>query len=79
MASTNVVAGANRLKAAMKSLQERWLDTEATWSDSVRQSFEERYILPIEPAADAAMNGMQKLAEVLEKLRRDCSDRSELS
>jgi hypothetical protein len=78
MASTNVVEGAARLKAAMKSLQEHWLATEATWSDSVRQRFEERYILPMDPAAEAAINGMRKLAEVLEKVRRDCSDRSEM-
>ncbi len=78
MAATNVIAGANRLKAAMKSLQEHWLITEATWNDSVRQKFEERYILPLDPAIDAAINGMRKLADVLEKVRRDCSDRSEM-
>jgi hypothetical protein len=77
MASTNVIAGANRLKAAMKSLQDHWLTTEATWNDSVRQKFEERYILPLDPAIDAAINGMRKLADVLDKVRRDCSDRSE--
>ena len=60
------------------ALLSRWLATEVTWNDSVRQRFEERYISPMEPAAEAAINGMRKLAEVLEKVRRDCSDRSEM-
>jgi hypothetical protein len=79
MGSTNVIAGANRIKSAMKALMERWLTTEATWNDSVRQRFEERYILPLDPAAEAAINGMRKLANVLDKVHRDCSDRSETS
>ena len=39
--------------------------------------FEERYLGPFDPAVDAAVIGMQKLAEVLDQVRRDCSDRSE--
>ena len=60
-------------------LRDQWLITEATWSDSVRQRFEERYLAPLEPAVDSAINGMQKIAEVLDQVRRDCSDRSETS
>ena len=41
--------------------------TEATWSDSVRQRFEERYLAPLDPAVDSAINGMQEIAEVLER------------
>jgi hypothetical protein len=78
MASANVVAGVNRLRHAVKSLNDQWLITEATWSDAVRRTFEERYVLPIDPAVDAAINGIQKLAEVLDQVRRDCSDRSEM-
>lgn len=77
MANANVLAGANRLKHAINALQEHWLITEASWSDSVRRRFEERHLQPLDPAVQAALDGMQKLAEVLEKVRRDCSDRSE--
>ncbi|HEV3167370.1 MAG TPA: hypothetical protein VGZ22_25395 [Isosphaeraceae bacterium] len=78
MANANVVAGSNRLRHAVKALQEHWRVTEATWTDSVRRRFEERYVLPIDPAAEAALIGMQKLAEILDRVRRDCSDRSEM-
>jgi len=78
MANANVVAGSNRLKHALKALKDQWLITECTWNDAVRRRFEERYLLPLDPAADAALIGMQKLADLLDKVRRDCSDRSEM-
>jgi hypothetical protein len=77
MANANVIAGSSRLKHAIKSLQDQWLATEATWNDSVRHRFEDRYLQPLDPAIDSALNGMWKLAEVLDKVRRDCSDRRE--
>jgi hypothetical protein len=78
MANANVMAGSSRLKHAIRSLQEHWRTTEATWNDSIRRRFEERHVAPLDPAVDAALIGMQKLAEVLDKVRRDCSDRSEM-
>ncbi len=76
MANANVVAGTTRLKHAIKTLKDQWLITEATWNDKVRHRFEERYLAPLDPAIDAAVIGMFKLAEVLDQVRRDCSDRS---
>lgn len=77
MANARVMAGSNRLKQAIRALRDQWLVTEETWSDSVRQRFEERYLAPLEPATQAAVFGIQKLAEVVDQARRDCSDRSE--
>jgi len=51
--------------------------TEPTWGDSVRRRFEERHLAPLSPAVEAAVIGLQKLAETLDQVRRDCSDRSE--
>lgn len=78
MANANVMAGSNRLKHAIKTLQEHWLATEPTWNDAVRRKFEERHLMPLDPAVDAALIGMQKLAEILDQVRRDCSDRSQM-
>ena len=77
MANARVMAGSNRLKQAVRALRDQWLVTEETWGDSVRQRFEERYLAPLEPAVQSAVFGIQKLAEVLDQARRDCSDRSE--
>ena len=77
MPNAKVMAGSTRLNQTVRALKDQWLITEATWGDSVRQRFEERYLAPLEPAVDSAINGMQKIAEVLDQVRRDCSDRSE--
>ena len=79
MANAKVIAGSTRLKQTIRVLRDQWLITEETWSDSVRQRFEERYLSPLGSAVDAAVIGMQTLAEVLEQAKRDCSDRSEMS
>jgi hypothetical protein len=78
MANANAVAGAHRLKLAMRTLQERWALVDPSWDDAVRRRFEDRYLAPIDPAGDAALSGIQKLAEVLDRVRRDLSDRDAL-
>jgi hypothetical protein len=78
MPNANVMAGGSRLKHTIRALQEHWRTVEATWDDSVRRRFEERYLAPLDPAVDSALNGIQKVAEVLDRVRRDCSDRSEV-
>jgi hypothetical protein len=79
MPNAKVMAGSSRLQQTSRALRDHWLITQATWGDAVRRRFEERYLIPLEPAVDAAVIGMQKLAEVLDQVRRDCSDRSETS
>ena len=65
------------LAQCFRLLRDEWLATEETWTDAVRERFEERYLAPIESAVDSAVNGIGAMADVLEQVRRDCSDRSE--
>jgi hypothetical protein len=78
MANANVIAGSHRLRHAIRALLDQWQVVEPTWTDSVRRRFEERHLSPLDPAVDSAMLGMQKLAEILDKVRRDLTDRSEM-
>ncbi len=78
MPNAKVLAGSTRLGQSARLLRDHWLITEATWSDAVRQRFEERYLVHLESAVDSAVNGIQGIAEILDQVRRDCSDRSEL-
>jgi hypothetical protein len=78
MPNAKALAGSHRLAQCSRLVRDQWLATESTWSDSVRQRFEERYLTPIESAVDSAVNGINTMAEILEQVRRDCSDRSEL-
>jgi hypothetical protein len=77
MANAKVLANATHLKQLIRVLRDQWLVTESTWTDSVRGRFEERYLAPLDPAVDSALHGMETIAEVLDQVRRDCSDRSE--
>ena len=78
MPNAKALAGSHRLAQCFRLLRDQWLATEETWNDSVRRRFEERYLAPIESAVDSAVNGIATMAEILEQVRRDCSDRSEL-
>jgi hypothetical protein len=78
MPNAKVLAGSTRLHQTIRLIHDQWLLTESTWNDSVRERFEERYLAPLDSAVDSAINGMQKMSEVLERVRRDCSDRSEV-
>ncbi len=78
MANANLMAGSNRLKHALKSLEDHWMNTRETWNDAVRQRFEERHLKPLDPATDAAVIAIQKFGEIVDRVRRDLSDRSEL-
>ncbi len=78
MANANVVAGSHRLKLAMRTLREHWLLVDPTWNDAVRRRFEERYLDAARPGGRRRLIGMQKLAEVLDRVRRDLTDRGEM-
>jgi hypothetical protein len=78
MPNAKALAGSHRLAQCFRLLRDEWLATETTWSDSVRRRFEEQHLLPLESAVDSAVNGISSMAEILEQVRRDCSDRSEL-
>ena len=77
MPNPNVMAGSSRVKHAIRTLREHWRAVEPNWDDSVSRRFEERHLAPLDPATDAALISMQKLAELLDRVRRDLTDRSE--
>jgi hypothetical protein len=64
--------GTTKLRDALEALDARWQDTRKRWSDVVRQDFEENYLAPVEPDVRAALRAMDRLAQVLLKLRQEC-------
>jgi hypothetical protein len=77
MANAKILAGSTRLKQTIRILNDHWMLTEEFWNDSVRRRFEERHLAPLSTAVESSVIGLQKIAEVLDQVRRDCSDRSE--
>jgi len=66
-------AGSARLSHALKTLRERWDDTRGHWSDQVARDFEKNHLIPLDAQSGNAIRGMDKLSEVINKLRNDCS------
>jgi hypothetical protein len=66
-------AGSARLNHALKTLRERWDETKGTWSDSAAREFEKNHLVPLESQTNNAIRGMEKLSEILHRLKNDCA------
>jgi hypothetical protein len=66
-------SGTARLKHAMKTLNERWDYTREQWADTNAIEFEKNHLVPVQQQVENALRGMEKLSEVLKKVRADCS------
>jgi hypothetical protein len=65
--------GSNRLNHAIKTLRAKWDEVEDLWRDGVRRDFEKLHMEPLERQVASTMRGMNELAEVLNRARRECS------
>ncbi len=64
--------GRNKLFHALEVVQAHWDETTPRWADVVRKDFEENYWAPIEPTVKATLQAMDRLEQVLRKLRNVC-------
>jgi len=62
----------NRLVAITKELSNRWDETKNYWRDAKSQEFEQRYMLELFANVDKTITVMDKLNELLIKVRNDC-------
>ena len=67
-------AQSGRLQHALKHLREQWDITTETWDDANARDFEKLHIVPLEQHAKHAIIGMEKLSEVLGKIRAQCKE-----
>jgi len=67
-------AQSGRLQHALKKLRDQWDIAQDTWADSVARDFEKNHIIPLEQTAKNAIVGMEKLTEVLGKIRSQCKE-----
>ena len=66
--------GSTKLTYAIKNLKKHWEIATTQWQDQVAKDFERNYLYPLEVRVNAVIRGMDKLAEVTAKVRRDCSE-----
>jgi hypothetical protein len=61
-----------RLVAITKELSNRWDETKNYWRDAKSQEFEQRYMTELFANVDRTVTVIEKLNELLTKVRNDC-------
>jgi hypothetical protein len=61
-----------RLVAITKELSNRWDETKNYWRDAKSQEFEQRYMIELFADVDRTVTVMEKLNELLTKVKNDC-------
>jgi hypothetical protein len=62
----------SRVIGLTKELALQWAETKNHWRDAKSQEFEQRYLLELFGNVDRTVLIMEKLDEVLKKVRSDC-------
>lgn len=62
----------NRLMSLTKTVAARWDETKNYWKDTKCQEFEQRYMDELFATVDKTVTVLEKLDEVLAKVRKDC-------
>jgi hypothetical protein len=68
----NLSGSKSRLVGITKELKLQWQDTRVYWRDSKSQEFEQRYLQELGVRVDKAVAVIEKLDEILRKVRNDC-------
>ena len=67
-------AHSGRLHHALKHIREQWDITQEQWDDQVARDFERLHLMPLEQLTKGAITGMEKLSEVLGKIKAQCRE-----
>ena len=62
----------SRLAAITRELSLRWQETKNYWKDAKSQEFEHRYLVELVARVDKTVTVIEKLDELLNKVRKDC-------
>jgi uncharacterized protein YukE len=70
----SVEGARQRLQASLRDMKSQWEIARSTWQDATAEAFGDRYIEELEQAIRTAMPAMEKMAEALSRVRRECGD-----
>jgi len=68
----NLSGNKSRLVGTTKELSLRWTETRNYWRDAKSQEFDQKYIQELLARVDKAVTVIEKLDEVLRKVKSDC-------
>jgi len=62
----------NRLVSLTKGISARWDETKNYWKDTKSDEFDQRYMNELSASVDKTVTVLEKLDELLAKVRKDC-------
>jgi hypothetical protein len=65
-------ANKSRLTALTKNLSLRWAETRNHWRDAKSEEFDQRFMQELFPRVNRAAAALEKLEELLNKIRKEC-------
>ena len=68
----NLSGGKGRLVGSARELSQKWAETKNYWRDERSREFEHRYLDDLFIRVDKTVAIMEKLDEILKKVRNDC-------
>jgi hypothetical protein len=68
----NLSGSKSRLAATTKELSLQWEETKNYWRDAKAQEFEKRFLEELFVGVDRTVTVIEKLDELLKKVRSDC-------
>ena len=68
----NLSGNKGRLVGLTRDLTLRWAETKAHWRDARSEEFERRYLVELSASVNRTVTIMDKLEELLKKVRSDC-------
>ena len=68
----NLSGTKNRLVSLTRELAVQWSETKNHWWDAKTREFDRRYIAELLVNVDKAVTAIERLDEILNKVRKDC-------
>lgn len=62
----------SRLTALTKDISLRWAETRNHWRDAKSEEFDHRFMQELLPRVNKAAAAVEKLEELLNKIKKDC-------
>ena len=73
MRHADFVPPSARLEDALKRLEHTWQNTKEHWSDSVSQTVEDEYLVPLHSQVTLLLDAVNRVSEVMGHAERQCS------
>ena len=68
----SLIESKGSMSGAAKELKRCWQNAQAVWNDAQSQEFEQRFIIPLEQDVRSALEALDMMHQVLQKVENDC-------